>query len=78
VLDFPAKELTRHRLRKQTPDAFLMTLYAAVPDLVVASTASARRNLRKSRISAPEFIKTLKYQKLRKFAAAMNKHLSDL
>jgi hypothetical protein len=78
VRDFPAKELARHQLRKQTPDTFLMNLYAAVPDVVVASTASARQDLRKSRISAKEFIKALKRQKLRQFAAAMNGHLSDL
>jgi hypothetical protein len=53
-------------------------LYAAVPDVDVASTASARQNLRKSRISASEFIKTLEHQKLREFAAAMNGHLADL
>jgi hypothetical protein len=78
VRDFPAKELARHQLRKQTPDAFLMNLYAAVPDVVVAATANARQNLRKSKISAAEFIKTLEHQKLRKFAAAINAHRSDL
>jgi hypothetical protein len=76
--DFPVKELARHQLRRQTPDLFLMNLYDAVPDVVVAATANARRNLRKSRISAVEFIKTLERQKLRKFAAAMNGYLSDL
>jgi hypothetical protein len=78
VRDFPAKELARYQLGKQTPDAFLMNLYAALPNVVVASTANARRNLRKSRISAAEFIRTLKRQKLRKFAAAMNGHLADI
>jgi PIN domain len=78
VRDFPAKELARYQLRKQTPDAFLMNLYAAVPDVVVAATANARQNLRRSRISATEFIKALERQKLRKFAAVMNGHLSDL
>lgn len=78
VRDFPVKELARYHLRKQTPDAFLMSLYAAVPDVVVAATANARQNLRKSKISAAEFVNTLERQKLRKFAAAMNGHLSDL
>jgi predicted nucleic acid-binding protein len=76
--DFPANELARHQLRKQTPDAFLMNLYAAVPDVVVAATANARQNLRKSKISAAEFLKALERQKLRKFAAAMNAHRRDL
>jgi hypothetical protein len=55
-----------------------MSLYAAVPDVVVAATANARQNLRKSKISAAEFVNTLERQKLRKFAAVMNGHLSDL
>jgi hypothetical protein len=76
--DFPAKELAKHHLRRQTPDRFLMNLYAAVPTLVVAATANARKNLRKSRVSAAEFVQALERQKLRKFAAAMKGHLSDL
>jgi hypothetical protein len=78
VRDFPAKELARYQLRKQTPDAFLMNLYTAVPDVVVAVTANARHNLRKSKMSAVDFIKALEHQKLRKFAASMNRHRSDL
>jgi hypothetical protein len=42
VRDFPARELARHQLRRQTPDAFLMSLYAAVPEVVVASTGKCQ------------------------------------
>lgn len=76
--DFPEAELARHKLRAQTPDALLMNLYAAVPDVVVAATANARQNLRRSRISAAEYLDALERQKLFKFAAAMNKHLPEL
>jgi hypothetical protein len=76
--DFPEAELARHKLRPQTPDALLTNLYAAVPDVVVAATANARRNLRRSRISAAEYLDALERQELFKFAAAMNRHLLEL
>src|SRR5215469_6221181 len=56
---FPAKELKKFGLRGETPDAFLSGLYDKVPDLAIGSLANARRNLTKSRISAPGFINIL-------------------
>jgi hypothetical protein len=78
VRDFPVKELSRHGLRKQKPDAFLLDIYAMAPAAVIAATARARKNLSKSGISAWDFIETLKKQKLIHFAATMTKHVSDL
>ena len=43
--DFPIRELKKHGLTRQTPDAFLANLYENVPDLTLASLANARRNL---------------------------------
>jgi hypothetical protein len=76
--DFPVAELSRHGLRKVNPDTLLLDLYTAVPEVVVASVANARQNLRKSGISTPDFIETLKTQNLIRFAAEMSKHIPDL
>jgi hypothetical protein len=62
--DFPAREMKKHGLRTQTPDAFLVDLYDHAPDLILASLANARRNLSKTRISASDFINILKNQGL--------------
>jgi hypothetical protein len=78
IKDFPARELARHKLRKQTPDAFLMELYAAVPDLVIAATRQARANLRKPRVSGAEFVRALERQKLKRFSAAIRLHLGQI
>jgi hypothetical protein len=75
---FPAKELKRFGLRKETPDAFLCGLYDQVPDLVTGSLANARRNLTKSEISAPDFISILANQKLVQLAKRVQKHLVEL
>jgi PIN domain len=75
---FPANELKKFGLRKQTPDAFLSELYDKVPDLTIGSLANARRNLNKSRVSASDFIDILANQKLRRVAERAQKHVADL
>jgi PIN domain-containing protein len=75
---FPAKELKKFGLRRETPDAFLSSLYDKVPDLAIGSLANARRNLTKSRVSAPGFINILNSQKLIELAKRADKHLSEL
>jgi predicted nucleic acid-binding protein len=76
--DFPTKELKKHGLVRQTPDVFLTDLYDKAPDLALASLANARRNLGKTRISAPEFIDILQNQKLTRLATRAAKRTSDL
>jgi hypothetical protein len=76
--DFPTKELKKHGLVRQTPDVFLTDLYDKAPDLALASLANARRNLGKTRISAPEFIHILQNQKLTQLATRAAKRTSDL
>jgi hypothetical protein len=44
---FPAKELKKFGLRRETPDTFLCSLYDKVPHLTISSLANARRNLTK-------------------------------
>jgi len=61
---FPARELKKFGLRAETPDALLSSLYDEVPDLIVGSLANARRNLKRSQISAADFIHMLSSQKL--------------
>jgi predicted nucleic acid-binding protein len=68
VRDFPAAALRQFGLRKVSPDAFLMELYAAVPDLVIAATANARANLSASPQSAADYVEALRRQKLKRFA----------
>ena len=76
--DFPTKELKKHGLIRQTPDVFLTDLYDKAPDLALASLTNARRNLSKTRISAPEFIDILQNQKLAQLATRAAKRTSDL
>jgi hypothetical protein len=76
--NFPAKELAKHQIKKQTPDSFLMNLYEVVPDVPVATTSNARQNLRMSGISAVEFLDALERQKLHRFVSVMKAHLGDL
>ena len=75
---FPAKELKKFGVRKQTPDTFLSGLYDQVPDLMIGSLANARRNLTKSRISSPDFIDILNNQKLIRLARRAQEHVSEL
>ena len=70
--------MKKHGLARQTPDAFLADLYDKAPDLTLASLANARRNLNKMRISAPDFIKILKNQKLFQLAKRIAKRTTDL
>ena len=60
----PMRELKKFGLRRETPDVFVSGLYDKVQDLVIASLANARRNLTKTRLSASDFIRILKGQKL--------------
>jgi hypothetical protein len=76
--DFPVRELKKHGLRRQTPDALLVDLYDKVPDLTLASLANARRNLSKTRVSASDFVDILKNQKLIQLSARVAKRLADL
>ena len=78
IQDFPARELKKFGLRRQTPDTFLMDLYKTAPDLMVGSLANARRNLSKSRVSALEFIDILKNQKLLRLAKQIQERAADL
>jgi hypothetical protein len=75
---FPAKELKKFGVRKQTPDAFLSGLYDQVPELMIGSLANARRNLTKSRISPPDFIDILNNQKLIQLAKRAQNHVAEL
>ncbi|MBB3149789.1 hypothetical protein FHS21_006243 [Phyllobacterium trifolii] len=78
VRDFPSKELSKHGLARKTPDQFLIDLYSQWPEAVLAVTANARRNLRKTGLSAAEFIVSLKRQKLTRFVDEIEKHIADL
>jgi hypothetical protein len=75
---FPAAELKKFGLRRMTPDAFLSGLFDTVPDLVISSLVNARRNLNKTRVSAPDFIDILERQKLNQVAKRVKKYASDL
>jgi hypothetical protein len=76
--DFPAKELAKHGVKAQNPDAFLTSLYSAAPDATVAATANARKNLRVSRTGPEVFLTELRRQKLRRFVAAMTPHVAKI
>jgi hypothetical protein len=75
---FPAKELKRFGLRRETPDALLSSLYDKVPDLTITCLANARRNLTKTRVLSAEFINILNSQNLIELAKRVKKHLTEL
>ncbi len=76
--DFPAGDLKKHGLVRQTPDAFLAGLYDQVPQLLLASLANARLNLSKSGMSAEAFVDMLCDQKLAQLAKRLRGHLGEL
>jgi len=76
--DFPATALKTYGLRTRTPDAFLADVYDHAPDLAVSSLLNARRNLNRSRVSAPEFIDILSNQKLTQLVKRLKKNSIDL
>jgi len=76
--DFPVRELRKHGLACQSPDAFLVGLHEQAPDMLTAALANARHNLSQSRISASGFIDILRDQRLTKLAARMEKHVGDV
>jgi len=78
IRDFPAKELKRFGLRRETPDVFLSALYDEVPDLMIGSLANARRNLTKTSVSASDFIGIVAGQGLGELAKRAERHLRDL
>lgn len=71
--DFPEAELARHGLRRETPDRFALSLYAAAPEAVLASVASAWTNLRVSTPTAEEFASALVRQGLHEFAKVIGR-----
>ncbi len=76
--DFPAAELRKHGLRRQTPDAFLADLHDRAPEMTLASLANARRNLSRTRVSAADFVEIFRGQKLIRLAARVTEHIGDL
>jgi PIN domain len=74
LADFPAKALAPHHVSAQNPDDFLMDLYAAAPDAVIAVAENARKNLKKTAPTVTEFIHALERQKLTRFATLLRDH----
>lgn len=68
---FPAKELARYGLGRQTPDDLLMRLHAQAPEALAAAAANARRNLTKPPLSVKDFSDALRRQRLRRYAAVI-------
>jgi hypothetical protein len=79
VRDFPAIELRKYGLKKETPpDIFLTGLYHRMPDIMLSAVARARANLRRSKVSAEEFIQGLRHQKLTRFTSEIEPLLARL
>jgi predicted nucleic acid-binding protein len=77
VRDFPSEELQKHGMTRQTPDHFLLDLYFQLPSAMVATTANARHNLRRSEPSAIDFLNDLRRQGLVGFVDEIAKHMAD-
>lgn len=69
--DFPPQTLARYGVEAQSPDDFLMGIYAQAPAAFIASVAHARRNLRKTVPTLEEFIAAFKRQNLQRVAALL-------
>jgi hypothetical protein len=78
VRDFPAAELQKHGLVRQTPDVFLTNLFGQMPDATIQAAKGARRNLRRSKVPAKEFVDVLRRQRLVRFTSAIGPYLSRL
>ncbi len=78
LTDFPAEALAQHHISAQNPDDFLMDLYQAASDAVIAVAANARLNLRKSVPTSAEFIDALVRQRLTRFAAVLGGRAAEL
>lgn len=76
--DFPAKELRKNRLTRETPDGFLAGIYDEAPDLVIGSLENARRNLTKSGSSVQDFLELLGRQGFTKLTRRLRSHASAL
>jgi predicted nucleic acid-binding protein len=76
--DFPSADLTPYHITASTPDDFLVELYRVAPDATIAMVANARRNLRTTVPSVPEFIEALEAQHLLGFGALLRPHSEEL
>jgi hypothetical protein len=75
---FPASQLQPHGIAGLSPDDFLMSLHADLPDALAASVLRARQNLRKSLPSVEEFIEALERQGLAAFCGMLRRNWSAL
>ncbi len=76
--DFPSAILAPHGITASTPDDFLVELYRAVPDATISMAANARRNLRTTIPSVPEFIEAIEAQQLVRFGALLRPRCEEL
>lgn len=76
---FRDEDLAPHGLAVWRPDDFLMRLYRADPEAMVASMSNARRNLSRSQPTATDFVAGLRRTgKLAGFCGTLDRHLGDL
>jgi len=78
LADFPAAVLAPHNVVAQSPDDFLMGLYSVAPDVTIAVSANARRNLRRTTPAVADFIAALENQRLVRFGAVLNARAGEL
>ena len=78
VRHFPAKELKKFGLRRETPNTLLAGIYDEAPDLMIGSLANARQNLTRTCASASDFIAILCGQKLGALAKRAGARLGDI
>jgi hypothetical protein len=76
---FRDEDLAPHGLAVWRPNDFLMGLYRADPEALVASMANARRNLSRSEPPAPDFVAGLRRTGwLGEFCDTLDRHLESL
>ena len=76
--DFPARDLLPYGVTSQSPDDFLIGLYAVFPDVLISSVKRARHNLRKTAPSVEAFIDALRQSGLKAFSEILRRKIASL
>lgn len=76
--DFPATDLQPHGVAAMSPDDFLVGLHSTYRNVLIGSIKRARQNLRRTQLSAEEFIDALDAQGLTAFSGILRRKAAQL
>jgi len=76
--DFPASTLSTYGIEAQHPDAFILGLFNADPDVVFAALRELRASLKKPALTAAELLASMAHQGLTATADALGGFIDAL